>query len=82
MYKKLCVLLIFRKLKVSKLLIDKYLMHNLYAIFAKFLNICKRIAVNFVNGPRNISRRGVDSRFSDIEIVALNMILEAVGIDC
>ncbi|MCL1615267.1 IS982 family transposase, partial [Bacteroides sp. ET71] len=37
MNKKLCILLIFSKLKVTKLLIDKYRMHNLYAIFAKFL---------------------------------------------
>ena len=28
----------------AKLLIDKYRMHNLYAIFAKLLNICKQIA--------------------------------------
>ena len=31
MFKKLCILLIFSKLKVNKLLIDKYRMHNLYA---------------------------------------------------
>ena len=42
MFKKLCILLIFSKLKVTKLLIDKYRMHNLYAIFAKLLNICIR----------------------------------------
>ena len=29
MFKKLCILLIFSKLKVAKLLIDKYRMHNL-----------------------------------------------------
>ena len=44
MFKKLCILLIFSKLKVAKLLIDKYRMHNLYAIFAKFLDICKQMA--------------------------------------
>lgn len=44
MFKKLCILLIFSKLKVNKLLIDKYRMHNLYAIFAKFLDICKQMA--------------------------------------
>lgn len=44
MFKKLCILLIFSKLKVTKLLIDKYRMHNLYAIFAKFLDICKQMA--------------------------------------
>ena len=48
MFKKLCILLIFSKLKVTKLLIDKYRMHNLYAIFAKLLNICKQIAGNLL----------------------------------
>ena len=37
MFKKLCILLIFSKLKVTKLLIDKYRMHNLYAIFARII---------------------------------------------
>ena len=41
MFKKLCILLILhRELKVTKLLdVDQYRMHNLYAIFAKLLNI-------------------------------------------
>ena len=47
------MLLIFGKLKVSKLLIDKYRMHNLYAIFAKFLNICKQVSSNLVNESGN-----------------------------
>ena len=81
MYKKLCILLIFSKLKVTKLLMDKYRMHNLYAIFAKFLNICKQVAGNLVNESGNIPRRGVVPKFSDLEIVALNMTAEAVGID-
>ena len=81
MYKKLCILLIFSKLKVTKLLMDKYRMHNLYAIFAKLLNICKQVAGNLVNESGNVPRRGVVPRFSDLEIVALNMTSEAVGID-
>ena len=64
------MLLIFSKLKVHKLLIDKYRMHNLYAIFAKFLNICKQVSGNFVV-----------PRFSDLEVIALNMTSEAIGID-
>lgn len=48
-YIKLCMLLIFSKLKVTKLLIDKYRMHNLYAIFLKLPNICKQVAGNLVN---------------------------------
>lgn len=73
--------MIFSKLKVTKLLIDKYQMHNLYAIFAKLLNICKQVAGNLVNKSGNAPRRGVVPRFSDLEIVALNMTSEAVGID-
>jgi len=56
MYKKLCILLIFNKLKVTKLLIDKYRMHNLYAIFAKFLNICKQVVGNLVNESGNVPK--------------------------
>ena len=75
------MLLIFSKLKVPKLLIDKYRMHNLYAIFAKFLNICKQVSGNLVNESGNIPRRGVVPRFSDLEVIALNMTSEAIGID-
>ena len=73
MYNKLCILLIFNKLKVITRLINKYHMHNLYAIFAKFLNICKQITGNLVNESGNVPRRGVVPIFSNIEIVAVNM---------
>ncbi len=73
MYNKLCILLIFNKLKVIIRLINKYHMHNLYAIFAKFLNICKQITGNLVNESGNVPRRGVVPIFSNIEIVAVNM---------
>ena len=53
----------------------------MYAIFAKFLNICKQVACKLVNELGNIPRRGVVPKFSDLEIVALNMTSEAIGID-
>ena len=56
LFKKLCILLIFNKLKILKHLIDKYRMHNLYAIFAKLLNICKQIAGNLVNESGNVPK--------------------------
>lgn len=56
-------------------------MHNLYAIFAKILNICKQMAGNLVNESGNIPRRGVVPRFSDLEVIELNMTSEAIGID-
>ena len=77
MFEKLCMLLIFSNLNVTKPLRDKYRMHNLYAIFAKLLNICKQIAGNLVNESGNVPRRGVVPKFSDLEVVALNMVSEA-----
>ncbi|MBR8709947.1 hypothetical protein IX321_002778 [Bacteroides pyogenes] len=56
-------------------------MHNLYTILAKFLNICKQISGNLVNEHGNIPRLGVIPKFSDVEIIALNMTSEAIGID-
>lgn len=50
----------------SFLRIDKYRMYNLYAIFAKLLNICKQIAGNLVNESGNVPRRGVVPKFSDL----------------
>ena len=44
MFRKLCMFLIVSKLEVSNHLIYHYHMHNLYAIFAKFLDICKQMA--------------------------------------
>ena len=48
MKKKLRILLVFSKLELSKHLIYIHRMHNLYAIFAKFLDICKQKAGNLV----------------------------------
>lgn len=56
-------------------------MHNLYAIFATFLEICKCFSKNLVNEHGNNPRRGVVSRFSDLEVVALNLTAEALSID-
>mgnify|MGYP007083027600 FL=1 len=81
MHKKLCIILIINTLMVSDQLIANSYMHNLYAIFAKLLNICKQIAGNLVNESGNVPRRGVVPKFSDLEVVALNMASEAVGID-
>lgn len=81
MYKRLYISLIISKLEVTKLLIYNQAMHNLYAIFAKFLNICKQVAGNLVNESGNIPKKGAVPRFSDLEVIALNMTSEAMGID-
>lgn len=66
---------------MSKLLIYNYHIHNLYAIFAKFLDISKLIAGNLVKEQGNLCRCGVVLRFSDLEVVALSMASESISID-
>ena len=56
--------LIISKLAVIKQLIYIQRMHNLYAIFANILNICKQVAGNLVNELGNVPRRGVVPKFS------------------
>ena len=68
-------------LEELKLLISNQRMHNLYAIFAKFHDICKQFAGNLVNERGNIPRRGVIPRFSDLEVVALSLAAETESID-
>lgn len=56
-------------------------MHNLYAIFAKYLDICKPLAgIWSTNKGICLNVRGV-LRFSDLEVIALNMASESIGID-
>lgn len=75
------MILIISILMVPNQLIANSYMHNLYAIFAKFLDICKQFAGNLVNKQGNIPRCGVVPRFSDLEVVALGMASESIGID-
>ena len=81
MYKILYILLIFSKLKAGKLLIENILCTTYMQYSPNVLNICENVAGNLVNESGNITRRGAIPRFSDLEIVALNMTSEAVGID-
>lgn len=55
-------------------------MHNLYAIFTKFFDICKRMSENLVNELGNVPRRGVVPRFSNLEVIVF-MTSEAMSID-
>ena len=56
-------------------------MHNLYTIFAKYLDICKDFRKNLVNEKGNHPRPGVVPRFSDLEVIALSLTAESIGID-
>ena len=73
--------LIISILEVSKLLISNQRMYNLYAIFAKYLEICKSFSGNLVNETGNIRRRGVIPKFSDLEVIALSLTAETMSID-
>ena len=73
--------MIFSILEVTKLLICHHSMHNLYAIFAKLLHICKEFSDNLVNEHGNIPRPGVVPRFSDLEVVSLSLTMESIGLD-
>ena len=42
-------------------------MHNLYAKFAKILEICKQFSENLVNESGNVPRCGPVPKFSDLE---------------
>ena len=79
MQKKLCIILIINTLMVSDQLIANSYMHNLYAIFAKFRDICKQFAGNLVN--EEYTSMWCRSQISDLEVVALNMASESIGID-
>src|SRR5574344_1455484 len=81
MFKKLYILLIISILGLPNALIHNIHMHNLYAIFAKFLGICKLFGGNLVNERGNKPRPGVVPRFSDLEVIALSLTAESVGID-
>jgi hypothetical protein len=73
--------LIYSILEMVKPLIYHQYMHNLYTIFSKILKICKQFGDNLINEKGNIPRPGVVPKFSDIEVIALNLTSEAMGID-
>lgn len=73
-----CFLYPFMDLKVVYIDIS---MHNLLAIFAKFLDICKEKAENLMDSRGNLCYRGVVSGFIDLKAVALNIASEAMGIE-
>lgn len=72
--------MIFSKLKVTKLLIDKYCIHNLLCNIRKITGHMQASSRKFSQSG-NVPRKGVVPRFSDLEIVALNMTSETVGIN-
>jgi hypothetical protein len=56
-------------------------MHNLATNFGNFFEICKKFGKKYTNELGNVPRRGVVPRFSDLEVVALGIMAEALSID-
>ena len=80
--KKLCISLTINDLAIVKTITTiTTLMHNFIAKFMKILDIYKRFAGNHINEPRNIPRRGVVPKFSDLKVIALSATAEAHGIN-
>ena len=55
-------------------------MYNLYTKFVKILEIFKQFSENLVNESGNVPRRGPVPKFSDLEVVALWLSGNLVGI--
>ncbi len=56
-------------------------MHNIKTNFDKILGVIKDILKEEVNKKGNYSRRGTKPRFADIEVIALSLTAECLGID-
>jgi hypothetical protein len=56
-------------------------MHNLKVNFDKILKICKLNSNDLVNEFGNVPRPGPIPKFSDLEVISLSMMAEALGID-
>ena len=56
-------------------------MYNFCAKFRQILDICKCHSKNLVNSLGNVPRVGVVPRFSDLEVIAMSLTAEALGLD-
>lgn len=56
-------------------------MHNLNTIFSKILKISKQFGGNLTDKKGNIPPPSVVPKFSDIEVIALSLSSETMGID-
>lgn len=56
-------------------------MHYLYANIVRIFDICKSFSTNLVNELGNMPRPGVVPKFSDLEVIALNLTAESMSID-
>ena len=79
MRKMLCISLKNNNLRLPYQ--NYYDMHNIKTNFDKVFNICKLYSKDLVDKNGNIPRCGTVPKFSDLEVVALSITSEALGID-
>ena len=72
---------LFFYLVLFKTLSSNHRMYSPYTKFVKILEICKKFSYGLVNDLGNIPRRGVVPRFSDLDVIALSLTAEHLGID-
>ena len=56
-------------------------MHNIHTNFIKIIDVLKDIIGDQITETGNYSRRGSIPKFSDIEVIALSLTAECLGID-
>ena len=56
-------------------------MYNFCTKFRQVLDICKCHSENLVNSLGNVPRVDVIQRFSDLEVIAMSLTAEALGVD-
>ena len=57
-------------------------MHNIKTNFDKVYIVVKNLFKDQITSEGNFLRCGVKPKFSDIEIITLSLVSEALGIDC
>ena len=81
MFKKLRISLIISNLVVKLETTNITVMHNLYANFARILEVCKKYSQDLVNDKGNMPRCGIVPKFSDLEVIAISLTQETMGYD-
>lgn len=74
------ILLKFSILIVRQLLMYNQHIHNLFAIFAIFLDICKQFSTNLINSHGN-SPFGSFPTLLRFVVASLSFIMESIGVD-
>ena len=82
MFKKLRISLIFSNLVAIRTLNSNHRMHNLYANFVRILEVCKQYSQDLVNDKGDMPRCDVVPKFSDLEVIALNLTPRVLYFNC